>query len=253
MKTKLFTILLLLLGSVGLAQQKAPSPEKMVLVPGNDEIDSFYIDQYEVTIADFKEFVDATGYVTEAEKRGGIMILRSGGVWELQADETWKTYAALKNRGVDNYLYEDPELANFPVMNLAPIDVFAYAKWAGKRVPTRKEWIHAAKATQQDYPYSYPGGNNLRKIAWYEGTTDSWFPKAVGTKDPNELGIYDLAGNAAELVIINSDPVEFQILGGTFYDSKMWLEIGRQLAFPVELTRPVGAIGIRLVKDVENQ
>lgn len=250
MKTSSLLFLLSLFTFVGFAQRKS-QPPKMVLVPGNDEIKPFYMDQYELTIAEFAEFVAATGYVTEGEKIGGIMQLKSGGVWEVRKGERWNTYSALSNRGIDVQLDEDPELAKFPVMNLAPADVFAYAKWAGKRVPTRDEWLHAAKAAQKDYPYAYPGGNNLRKIAWYEGTTDSWFPKAVGTKDPNELGIYDLAGNAAELVIINSDPHEFQILGGTFYSSKMWLEIGRKLAFPVEITRPVGALGIRLVKNVD--
>lgn len=250
MKTSSILFLLSLLTLVGFAQRKS-DPPKMVLVPGNDEVKAFYMDQYELTIAEFAEFVEATGYVTEGEKIGGIMLLKSGGVWEVRKGETWNTYSALSNRGVDVQLDEEPEFKNLPVMNLAPADVFAYAKWAGKRVPTRDEWLHAAKAAQKEYPYTYPGGNNLRKVAWYEGNTDSWFPKKVGTKEPNELGIYDLSGNAAELVISAIDPLEFQILGGTFYSSKMWLEMGRKLAFQVEITRPVGALGVRLVKNVD--
>jgi len=251
MRTSLVTLALIFI-QYSLHAQKAKF-EKMVLVQGNDQVEAFYIDQFELTIAEFKVFIDATGYLTKAEKIGGIMELNSEGQWDLRKGETWKTHSSMIDRGIEIFLYEDPEFANHPVMNLAPEDVFAYANWAGKRVPTRQEWIHAAKAGQKDYPYTYPGGKNLRKIAWYEGTTDSWFPRAVGTKQPNELGIHDLAGNAAELVLVNSNPLEFQILGGTYYSSKMWLEIGRQFAFPVEFNRPVSSIGLRLVKDVENK
>ncbi|MBC6367048.1 SUMF1/EgtB/PvdO family nonheme iron enzyme [Algoriphagus sp. AK58] len=250
MKSNSFVLLLIFCTLTAFAQQKSQVPAKMVLVPGNDQIKPFYMDQYEVTVAEFKKFVDATGYVTEAEKIGGVMRLKSGGVWELVEGGTWMSHASLKKRGYDVKLYEEPRFMNNPVMSLAPADVLAYAKWVGKRVPTYEEWVHAAKAGQKNYPYPYPGGDNLKKVAWYEGNTDSWFPKDVGTKEPNELGIYDLAGGIGELVIFNKGEKKYGLVGGAFYQSKEWLVIGKVSPAPLELNRPSQGIGFRLVKDV---
>ncbi|GMQ26144.1 hypothetical protein Aoki45_28260 [Algoriphagus sp. oki45] len=251
MNTKLLTLLLCLFGLVSTAQQKSQVPDRMVLVPGNDQIKPFYMDQYEVTVLEFKKFVDATGYVTEAEKIGGVMQLNSRSEWELVEGGTWNSHASLHKRGYDVKLYEEPRFMNNPVMSLAPADVLAYARWMGKRVPTYQEWIHAAKAGQKNYSYSYPGGDNLKKLAWYEGNTDSWFPKDVGTKEPNELGIYDLAGNIGELVWFNKGEKKYVLVGGAFYESKEWQVIGKISPSPLELNRPSEGIGFRLVKDVE--
>ncbi|WP_338220929.1 formylglycine-generating enzyme family protein [Algoriphagus sp. oki45] len=233
------------------AQQKTQVPDRMVLVPGNDQIKPFYMDQYEVTVVEFKKFVDATGYVTEAEKIGGVMQLNSEGVWELREGNTWMSHGSLKKRGYDVKLYEEPQFMNNPVMSLAPADVLAYAQWVGKRVPTYGEWVHAAKAGQESYPNKYPGSGNLKKVAWYEGNTNSWFPKDVGTKTPNELGIYDLLGNAEELVYSDVGQQKFELVGGAFFSSVIWLQIGKRAAIKIEKNRPLDGMGIRLVKDVE--
>lgn len=251
MNSKLLILLLCFWSLAVLAQQKSQVPDRMVLVTGNDQIKPFYMDQNEVTVTEFKKFVDATGYVTEAEKIGGVMQLKSGGVWEVLEGDIWMSHASLRKRGYDVKLYEDPQFKNNPVMCLAPSDVLAYAKWVGKRVPTYEEWIHAAKAGQKNYSYSYPGGDNLKKLAWYEGNTDSWFPKDVGLKQPNELGIYDLAGNVNELVWFNKGERKYVLVGGAFYNSKEWLVIGKISPSPLELNRPSQGIGFRLVKDLE--
>ncbi|EIM75113.1 hypothetical protein A3SI_14099, partial [Nitritalea halalkaliphila LW7] len=75
MKTKRFiTFFLLWFMTFALkAQQPSAAPKGMVLVPGNADIAPFYMDQYEVTNAEFYAFVEATGYVTVAERIGGIM------------------------------------------------------------------------------------------------------------------------------------------------------------------------------------
>lgn len=252
MKTNLFILFqfaLLFPLAMG-SQQSVDIPKGMVLIPGNDKIKSFYMDKYEVTIAEFHEFVKATGYVTVAEKIGGTKRTVPGNQWVLTEHETWRTHAyyAKKNIGLDMALEES--LQNTPVLAMAPEHVLAYAKWAGKRIPTYNEWVHAATAGKSDYPFQYPGSNKIRDVAWYEANTDNYFPETVGTKKPNELGIYDLAGNASELVYSSLKPGEFRIVGGSFVDSKSSCEIGKVANIPVAIDRPLCCLGIRLVKDL---
>lgn len=232
--------------------QDPSSVSKMVLVPGNDRVKGFYMDKYEVTNAEFFEFVKATGYVTEAEKIGGIKIYIGLGKWKMLEGETWRTSRDLKKQGITVDRGNDPQFANQPVLDLAANDILAYAKWVGKRVPTYEEWVHAAKAAQDDYGNKYPGSNKLKEIAWYEKTSNEYFPENVGTKKPNELGIYDLAGNVMELVLKDKNkPNEFWIVGGHLASSAEECEIGKKVNFPVELDLAFCCMGIRLVKDVE--
>lgn len=248
--SSVISFLFLVLLRWGQHQSHMEGPSKMVLVPGNDEIESFYMDQYELTIAEFAEFVEATGYVTEAEKLGGTMRLKGGSNWEVIEGKAWNRHTFLDENGIEETLDKIPEFRNHPVMHLAASDVQAYANWAKKRIPTLKEWLHAVKAGQKDYPYTYPGGNDLRKLGWYEGNTDSWFPMDVGTKKPNELGIYDLVGNAAEVVLLEKGSQKFQIMGGAFFSSKMFLDPERKAPIGADWNRPLDMIGIRLIKDV---
>ena len=252
MKTNLFILLqfaLLFPLSMG-GLQNVDIPKGMVLVPGNDKIKSFYMDKYEVTIAEFHEFVKATGYVTVAERIGGTMYTIPGNQWALAEHDNWRTHAYYAKRNIELDMAFEEALQNTPVLAMAPEDVLAYAKWAGKRIPTYWEWVHAATAGQSDYPFLYPGSNKIKEVAWYEANTDNYFPEPVGTKKPNELGIYDLAGNAGELVNSSLKPDEFRIVGGSFVDTKTSCEIGKVANIPVAIDRPLCCLGIRLVKDL---
>ncbi|EIM78535.1 serine/threonine-protein kinase pkn1 [Nitritalea halalkaliphila LW7] len=211
------------------------------------------MDQYEVTNAEFYAFVEATGYVTVAERIGGIMATVPGKGWQVLKDHTWRTHRYYAKRGIPLDMGTEPKLQNRPVLALAPEDVLAYAQWVGKRIPTYAEWVHAARAGQEDYAFLYPGGNKIRQVAWYEKNSDNYFPEPVGTKAPNELGIYDLAGNVCELVYSVRNPGEFVLIGGSYIDDQETCEIGRitnnvQLNWPLDW--PSGILGIRLVKDL---
>ena len=65
------------------------------------------------------------------------------------------------------------------------------------RLPTEAEWEYAARGGNRSRGYQYSGSNNLEDVAWY-ASNSAYMPHDVGTKAPNELGIYDMSGNVFE-------------------------------------------------------
>jgi outer membrane protein OmpA-like peptidoglycan-associated protein len=90
-----------------------------------------------------------------------------------------------------------------PVCNISWNDAGAYCKWlssvTGKkfRLPTEAEWEYAAKGGNKTKGYNYVGGNKLNEVAWYVGNSEKRSHN-IGQKMPNELDIYDMAGNIRE-------------------------------------------------------
>ncbi|MBR6283294.1 MAG: SUMF1/EgtB/PvdO family nonheme iron enzyme [Muribaculaceae bacterium] len=64
------------------------------------------------------------------------------------------------------------------------------------RLPTEAEWEYAARGGNKSQGYKYPGSNDANEVAWYSGNTSSTHP--IAQKKPNELGLYDMAGNVEE-------------------------------------------------------
>lgn len=151
-------------------------------------LDSFYIDKYEVTNYRFKEFIDANGY----------------------CDSTYWTPVGWRFRQKLNLLqpkYWDDEnfginQPNKPVVGISWYEASAFAKWAGKRLPTEAEWERAARSTdKRPYPWGSekPDGERCN-FGYIFGSTLNSSTKVAGSYElgKSQDGLYDMAGNVSE-------------------------------------------------------
>jgi len=94
---------------------------------------------------------------------------------------------------------------NLPVENINWEEIQTFIlmlnKKTGKkyRLPTEAEWEYAARGGNKSKGYKYSGSNDVVYVAWYDGNSDE-ATHPIGTKEPNELGIYDMSGNVWEWV-----------------------------------------------------
>ncbi len=140
-------------------------------------LNDFYIGKYEVTNAQFTEFLNAKGNQVES----GNNWLSMGGDCQIYNDKgTFKV-----KEGKENY----------PVAYVSWYGARAYAQWVGGRLPTEAEWEYAARGGNKSKGYEYSGSNNIDDVAWYGRNSKT---KEVGTKQANELGLYDMSGNVSE-------------------------------------------------------
>jgi len=151
-------------------------------------VSDFYIGKCPITVAQFRKFVTATNYRTEAERDGGGHIW-TGSKWEIKNDANWR-----------NPYFTQTE--NDPVVLVSWNDAQKYVEWLNQvsskqyRLPTEAEWEFAARGVKSKV-YKYSGSNTLSNVAWYyEKKGGKTHP--VGRKSPNKLGIFDMSGNVWE-------------------------------------------------------
>jgi formylglycine-generating enzyme len=181
-------------------------------------VDPFYMDTYPVTNEQFSEFVAATGYKKEAERFDWSFVFQGHIAPEDYGRLVEDTVRAVswwcKVRGAYWRRPEGPDSSidsrsAYPVTHVSWNDAFAYAQWAGKRLPTEAEWEYAARGglEQKIYPWGdelTPGGRHLCNVWQGEfpnhDTADDGFsaPGPVHSFPPNGYGFYTITGNAWE-------------------------------------------------------
>ena len=151
-------------------------------------LSSFEISKYEVTNSQFCEFLNDIG----CNSNGSFNDPEYGNVVYIGMNSS---YVQINYTG--GQFVPDGGKDNFPVIEVSWYGANAFALWAGGRLPTEAEWEFAARGGNQSHGYTYSGSNNIDDVAWYWDNSGS-HTHEVGTKAPNELGIYDMSGNVWE-------------------------------------------------------
>jgi len=195
----------------------------------NVQVDSFYIGKYQVTVGEFRDFVEATNFRTTAEINGGARIF-DGSQMAHDSSACWNKV---------NF----PQTEDHPVVCVSWYDAIDYCNWRsgneglrpcyistgdtilcdfeadGYRLPTEAEWEFAARSCGRDYKYCwgngepYAGGKKAANIrgetakrewgvhvkTWWKGYDDGYlFTSPVDHYTSNEIGLYDMTGNVYE-------------------------------------------------------
>jgi sulfatase modifying factor 1 len=217
-------------GEFSMGAQDLPDMDPVGMNPAKDSrpihrvyVDGFWMDQTEVTNKQFAKFVRATGYVTVAERKprteefpaalpenlvaGSVVFAPPDHPIPLNDDFQWWTY----KKGADWRHPLGPQSnfkgkENYPVVQVAYEDAMAYAKWAGKRLPTEAEWEFAARGGQAGRIFVW--GDEFRPMGkWMANTFQGHFPDTDSGDDgyvgiapvaqfpANAYGLFDMAGN----------------------------------------------------------
>jgi len=158
-------------------------------------LSDFSINKYEVTLKEFREFINETGYKTDNEKEGGSFF-NINDKWERVEGIYWEHDCSGKKQ-----LQGD----NYPVVHVSKNDAEEFCKWLTKiaekkyRLPSEAEWEYAARG-KNNYRYTYSGSNYYTDVAW-NNKNSGMISHQVGQKRPNSLGLYDMSGNVNEFCI----------------------------------------------------
>ncbi|WP_276133775.1 formylglycine-generating enzyme family protein [Polluticoccus soli] len=189
-------------------------------------VDGFYIDKYAVTNEDYQKFVDATGYMTVAERPlnpedypgalpellvpGALVFQKADGPVDLSSYFNWWAWvpgASWRYPQGPSSSLEGRE--KHPVVHIAYEDAEAYANWAGKELPTEAEWEFAARGGLEGKNFTW-GDDDIQMTTPMANTWQGNFPyenlaidqfegtSPVGSFEPNGYGLYDMAGNVWE-------------------------------------------------------
>jgi formylglycine-generating enzyme required for sulfatase activity len=197
-------------------------------------VSGFWMDVHDVTNAEFRRFTDATGYVTTAERKpewkdlrvqlppgtpkpddsllvpGGMVFVGTAEEVSLRDYSQWWRFVPGANwRHPQGPASNIQGKDDHPVVQVSYEDAQAYAKWAGKRLPTEAEWEFAARGGLEQADYSWgnelrPGGKAMANI--WDTQQQQPFPVVrdekiqvgttpVGQFGANGYGLYDMAGN----------------------------------------------------------
>jgi len=225
-----------------LAETNVSCPENMVYIPGGSfrmgsessdfveekaiddvKVDSFCMDIHEITNAEFAKFVQETGYVTIADRplskeqfpdlpdeqrKPGSLVFQppEEGIQQVGYLSWWHWVTGANWQ--HPYGAESDILGkeNHPVVHISYLDAIAYAKWAGKELPTEAEWEYAARGGLENKKYIWGDEYSETKANTWQGLFPFYNTKAdgylgtapVASFPPNNYGLYDMAGNVWE-------------------------------------------------------
>jgi formylglycine-generating enzyme required for sulfatase activity len=246
-------------------------PNRMVTVAG------FNIDRYEVTNGQFAEFVAATGYITEAERKPSpaahpdidpVKLVPGSAVFEAPKEPTadmgwWHFVPGASWRAPLGAGSTIKGRENFPVVHVTYGDAQAYAKWRGRRLPTEMEWERAASGGREG---RFVWGKELapdgkwRANVWqgafpYKDTgADGFIGVApVGCFESNDYGVYDMIGNVWELTaeVYGTNSQLGVIKGGSYLCAENFCARYRASARqPLERDFSASHVGFRTVADL---
>ncbi|MGJ8723517.1 MAG: formylglycine-generating enzyme family protein [Roseibacillus sp.] len=194
-------------------------------------VSSFFIDTTEVTNTQFAEFIEATGYQTQAERgftkedfpnapedqlKAGALIFKApaGEVEKWQPGSEWQWWQFVPGATWQHPTGPDSSIEDkmdHPVVCVTKEDAEAYCKWADKRLPTEAEWERAARGNKDHTLFIWGNKPKPSKEQWPANTFQGDFPHnnsaldghegsaAVKSYPPNDFGLYDMAGNVWEI------------------------------------------------------
>lgn len=237
-----------------------PGPNLIVVSPGNFKmgditglgldnerpveakqiLDSYGIGEVEVTVGDFQRFVEATSYVTAAEKGKGCAFYENGTpIWNEQLN--WKA---------PGFSQTD----SHPVVCVSLEDAQAYVTWLSSysgqsyRIPTEVEWEYAARSgTETDYWWGEGVGTDKANCGWCGSRWSNLSSAPVASFARNDFGLYDTVGNVWEWAISDKGQGGAVVRGGAWNFAPRLARVSTRMELSPEFRS--NYIGFRVLRD----
>ena len=150
-------------------------------------LSDFYLSETEITNEQYCRFLNENGINSSGQ--GNVvdygfqtLVYNNASFGVVYSDGQWRPQA-----GFDKH----------PVVWVSWYGAKAFCDWVGGRLPTEAEWEFAARGGNKSQGFKYSGSNDLNEVGWYNGNSGS-STHPVGTKLPNEIGLFDMSGNVWE-------------------------------------------------------
>jgi formylglycine-generating enzyme required for sulfatase activity len=171
----------------------------------NQSIRSFEISKFEITNTQYAEYLNSNKIGIDGVLNGIMIINVSSPDLQLEyVNGKWMVKEGKENR---------------PMVMVNYFGAVDFCRWIGGKLPNEMEWSYAAKGGLKSNNYTYAGGNILEEVGWFRGNCGG-SSHDVGTLKPNELGIYDMSGNAWEWVLNDTLKTENDFvlhMGGSWF------------------------------------
>jgi len=202
------------------------------------EVAPFALDRSAVTVEEFSQFVEATGYQTDAERIGhsfvfaGLLPDGFPPTRGVAAAPWWREVAGATWRAPEGSGSSSDDRRDHPVVHVSWNDAHAFASWVGGRLPTEAEWEYAARAgSTSTFPWGEelePGGRHMANV-WQgrfpdaNSCDDGYYATCpVSAFEPNGFGLHNMIGNVWEWTgsrfapDAGADGLELVLKGGSY-------------------------------------